>query len=86
MTTDEARALRLSDLQPGDIARLQGADLDADTASLLRAIGLTDAAALRLCQAGNPCIVQVRTTRIGLAAAVAQRIFVRREPFESEWP
>jgi Fe2+ transport system protein FeoA len=86
MNFTDGRPLRLSDLRRGDTARLHAADLDADTAGLLQAIGLTPASALRLCQAGNPCIVQVRETRIGLADAVAQRIFVVRDRAEELKP
>ena len=80
------RPLRLSDLRRGETARVHAADLDAETAGLLRAIGLTSASALRLCQAGNPCIVQVQATRIGLAESVAQRIFVLREGHDQSKP
>ena len=78
--------VRLSDLRRGDTARVHAADLDTETTGLLQAIGLTHASALRLCQPGNPCIVQVRATRIGLAEAVAQRIFVVRERSEGSKP
>jgi Fe2+ transport system protein FeoA len=69
-------AVRLSDLDPGTVARFHEARLDAEACSLLRALGLTKSCQLRLCQAGDPCIVQVRTTRIGLSKAVAGAIFV----------
>ena len=80
MTGSDERTLRLSDLRAGDTARVDLASLDPETAHLLRALGLTTAATLRLCQSGNPCIVQVRATRIGLSDRVAQRIRVVREP------
>lgn len=49
---------------------------DAESRAVLRSLGLTDASVLRLCKVGDPCIVQVRSTRIGLSGAVAQRLFV----------
>ncbi|MGD9906034.1 MAG: ferrous iron transport protein A [Vicinamibacterales bacterium] len=49
---------------------------DADARPFLRALGLLDASRLRLCKAGDPCIVQVRSTRIGLSRAVAQHLMV----------
>jgi Fe2+ transport system protein FeoA len=44
----------------------------------LLALGLTSTSEFRLCKAGEPCIIQVRSTRIGLARAVARRIMVTR--------
>jgi Fe2+ transport system protein FeoA len=42
----------------------------------LQSLGLTKSSQVRLCKAGEPCIVQVRSTRIGLSRAVAGCIFV----------
>jgi Fe2+ transport system protein FeoA len=66
----------LSDLAVGDVARLQMAHLDPEACHQLRSLGLTESCQLRLCKKGEPCIVQVRSTRIGLSRAVARRIFV----------
>jgi len=66
-------------LPPGCLARLHGADLTPHDCALLRAIGLTDRCLLRVCKIGEPCIVQVRATRIGLSRAVAHGIFVLPE-------
>ena len=44
--------------------------------ALLEALGLTDGSLLRVCRQGEPCIVEVRSTRIGLARQVAERIYV----------
>ena len=71
-----ADAVRLSDLRAGTIARLHETRLDPEAVSLLRALGLTVACQLKLCKAGEPFIVQVRTTRIGLSKAVARGIYV----------
>lgn len=71
-----SNVVRLSDLQPGAVARLHDARLDAEARDWLHALGLTPESHLRLCQAGEPCIVQVRSTRIGLAKAVASGIYV----------
>lgn len=69
-------AVRLSDLRAGTVARFHEARLDPEAVSLLRALGLTVACQLKLCKAGEPYIVQVRTTRIGLSKAVARGIYV----------
>ena len=46
----------------------------------LKALGLTDRSLMRVCQVGEPCIVQVKTTRIGLSRVVADGILVVPEP------
>jgi len=66
----------LSDLAEGDVARLQMAHLDPEACHQLRSLGLTESCQLRLCKKGEPCIVQVRSTRIGLSGSVARQIFV----------
>ena len=53
--------------------------LTIDDCALLRALGLTDRCVVRVCKAGEPCIIQVRTTRIGLARSVADGIMVLPE-------
>ncbi len=68
--------VRLSELASGRTARLMRTDLSAQDCALLQALGLTDRCMLRVCKMGEPCIVQVRTTRIGLSRAVADGIFV----------
>jgi Fe2+ transport system protein FeoA len=57
-------------------ARLHFAELDAEARDLLRALGLTDGALLRVCKQGEPCVVQVRATRIGITNRVARAILV----------
>jgi Fe2+ transport system protein FeoA len=49
---------------------------DAESRPFLRALGLVDACEIRLCKTGDPCIVQVRATRIGLSRVVAQQLYV----------
>lgn len=68
--------IRLCDLRVGHVARLHETRLDEESRQLLQALGLTAACRIRLCKAGEPCIVQVRSTRIGLSRAVAALIFV----------
>ena len=71
-----AGAVRLSTLAPGQMATLHGAHLGAHDCALLNALGLTDRCVLRICKVGEPCIVEVRATRIGLARSVAESILV----------
>ncbi|MPY89273.1 MAG: hypothetical protein GEU99_15270 [Luteitalea sp.] len=73
---DSSTPVRLSQLRAGARARVHAADLAPEDTALLRAIGLTDRCVVRVCKAGEPCIVQVRATRIGLSGLVAGGIFV----------
>jgi Fe2+ transport system protein FeoA len=58
------------------MARLHSADLAKDDCALLKALGMTDRCLLRVCKAGEPCIVEVKATRIGLSRALARGVFV----------
>lgn len=72
----------LVQLGRGESGRMASADLTREDCELLHALGLTDQCLLRVCQAGDPCIVQVRTTRIGLSQRMAERIRVVPTPTE----
>jgi Fe2+ transport system protein FeoA len=72
----EARVIPLTSLEVDASARFLDADLDAEARDLLRALGLTGGTELRVCQQGEPCIVSVRATRIGIANRVARAIRV----------
>ena len=62
----------------GATARLHDAELDTEARELLRGLGLTDRSLLRVCKQGDPCVVQVHATRIGLTSRVARAIRVER--------
>jgi Fe2+ transport system protein FeoA len=66
----------LAQLQAGTMARMHAAQLTREDCALLRALGLSDRCLLRVCKAGEPCIVQVRATRIGLSRELARSILV----------
>lgn len=70
--------VRLSDLEPGRPARFydHASSLDGEARDLLRALGLTASAIVRVRKRGDPCIVQIRATRIGVSASVAAQILV----------
>jgi Fe2+ transport system protein FeoA len=72
----EPRPVSLTDVPAGTRARLHATKLDADTRALLRVLGLTDGSPLQVCKRGDPFIIQVRATRIGVAHAVARDIYV----------
>ena len=69
-------AIRLSDLRPGRRARLHATHAAPQDCALLAALGLTDRCVLSICKMGEPCIVQVRSTRIGISRSVAEAILV----------
>jgi len=73
----------LTALRAGRTCRLHEARLDDEAVGLLRALGLSDREAFRLCKAGEPCILQVGGTRIGLSRKVASCIFVIPEPVDA---
>ncbi len=70
-----ATTVPLLDLAPGTIAVLRQV-VDDQSRAVLRSLGLTNGARLRICRIGDPCIIQVRSTRIGLSKVVAQSIYV----------
>lgn len=74
--TSGAAPIPLSSLRTGAVVRFRGTELDPASCDLLRALGLTRECQLTLCKAGEPCIVQVRSTRIGLSGKVAAGILV----------
>jgi len=74
--TSVSQPVSLEQLTVGSLARFHATDLSPDACHQLRSLGLTTECQLRLCKKGEPCIVQVRSTRIGLARDVARRIFV----------
>ena len=74
----------LTMLEAGTSARLHTTRLDDDTRSWLRSLGLTDASRVRVCKCGEPFIIQVRTTRIGLSSSVAGSIYVMLESEPSQ--
>jgi hypothetical protein len=73
--------ISLDQLRPGQSAVVRQADVGPDDAALLGAMGLCCNAKVRLCRAGEPCIVSIATgrgaaCRIGLARPLAAKILV----------
>lgn len=68
-------AVPLTTMRVGAVATLHEVR-DAASRTVLRSLGLTGSSVLRLCKVGDPCIVQVRATRIGLSKSVAQSLYV----------
>jgi Fe2+ transport system protein FeoA len=76
---EPALPVPLTELAVGERARLHAADLVGHDREMLFALGLATSIRFRLCKAGNPWIVQIRGTRVGLSEAVAHRLLVIRE-------
>jgi Fe2+ transport system protein FeoA len=74
-----AAHVRLSELATGRPARLHAVVLEPGEAGLLSAMGLVTGSRIVVRVAGDPCIVEVRATRIGLARSVADRLEVVAE-------
>jgi len=74
----------LSELAAGRAARLDRRDLNEGEACLLAAMGLTLGSRLVVRSSGDPCIVEVRSTRIGLARSVASRLLVKDDSSSGE--
>ena len=66
----------LTALVPGDRGIFDASSIAPQDRELLAALGLVDRSTLRLCKAGNPWIVQVRGTRIGLSEEIARQLQV----------
>jgi Fe2+ transport system protein FeoA len=75
---------RLADLPGGTAAIFEAARVPAPERELLAALGLRRGALLRVRCARGPCIVQVGSARVALAAAAARRILVRPLGGETE--
>ncbi|MCL4839695.1 MAG: FeoA domain-containing protein, partial [Thermoanaerobaculia bacterium] len=71
-----AAGVRLVQLGRGERGRMAAAELERDECQLLHALGLTDRCLLQVCKPGDPCIVQVHATRIGLSQRLAEKILV----------
>ena len=68
----------LSRLERGACGRVLQRLGTEDDRELLAAMGLAAGRELRVCRTGEPVIVQVGSTRLGLPASVAARVLVRR--------
>lgn len=71
-----AKFIPLTSLAIEASARVHNAQVAPEARDALRALGLTDGVTLRVCKQGEPCVVQVRSTRIGMTRRVAQGILV----------
>lgn len=66
----------LSELSAGTEAILANATCGTDEGPLLRAMGLEPGERVRIARQGEPCIVEVRGTRIGLSRDISCQVQV----------
>ncbi len=71
-----SKPVPLTQLREGDRGWLHAANLCCEDCDLLNAMGMTEQCEIRVCQRGEPCIVQVNTTRLGLSGTLARNIMV----------
>ncbi len=76
--TIETECIPLSQLRVREKAVVHMTELESDEREALSAMGLHEDASFELCQQGQPCIIQVEATRLGLSQEITSRIMVRR--------
>ena len=79
----QGNSVSLNQLAPGESGVVRSTEINSADAAMLGAMGLCCNATVRLCRAGEPCIVAVvggrgAGCRIGLARPLADRILVER--------
>lgn len=77
--SEHAEPINLTQLRPGECGRLHAAHLAGSDSEVLTALGLAERSRFRVSKTGDPWILEVRSTRIGLSAAIARSLLVVRE-------
>lgn len=75
-TNGSSVSVPLTTLPIGCCATVHHREMSGEDCELLSAMGLTDHCRLRVCRIGEPCIIQVAATRLGLSSAMARQIMV----------
>ena len=77
MTTKTSTTpVALTHLRAGDRGRVHATRLERGDSAMLSALGLGDHCSFRVSKAGDPWILEVLSTRIGLSEAVARSLLV----------
>jgi Fe2+ transport system protein FeoA len=66
----------LPDLAPDELARVLAVDADSDDAVRLKSLGICVGRRVQLAKGGDPLIVRVLGTRVGLSARLARCVRV----------
>lgn len=72
-------AISLCDLPAGTIGRVDAVSLDAEFASRMAGLGISVGRQVRVVRRGEPLVVQVYGTQIGLARSLAEHVFITTE-------
>lgn len=72
--------MTLDQMPPGATGTVQLPSSDAADAALLRAMGLREGLPIRVCRTGEPCIVEVDGTRLGIAKDISVQVQVVTAP------
>ena len=75
-TPTDAALIRLDQLPARCCATVRAIEADDDDSQRLKTLGLCVGRQVELIQAGNPLIVRVFSSRLGLAAELAARVHV----------
>ncbi len=76
LVSEGVAGVPLTDLAVGERGRLEASGLAGGERRVLEAMGLVRGSVVRIVRAGEPCIVQVNSTRLALAGPVARKILV----------
>lgn len=82
-TATNTSATTLSDLPAGALCRVDAVSLEPEHAARMAGLGISAGRQVRVVRAGEPLVVQVYGSRIGLAQALARHIIVKAEPAEA---
>ncbi len=74
--------MRLSRIQPGDCGIVKEVEAGAAEVDQLKAMGVCIGREIMLVQAGDPLILKVMGTRLGVSARLASRVIV--EPWDGD--
>ena len=76
--TRSSLTVPLAQLASGQRCRVAAMNVNPAEAQLLEAMGLTNHCELCVCRPGEPCIIRINCTRLGLAGTLDRRILVRQ--------
>lgn len=76
LNQEELQTMALFDLAAGAHASIRSVSLDASFFARLEGLGITPGRTVRLVKRGDPLIVQVYGSQVGLARSVAENIQV----------
>ncbi len=76
VVSERVACVPLTNLAVGERGRLRTSSLASDQRRVLEAMGLVEESEIRIVKGGEPCIVQINSTRLALGGTVARQILV----------